>query len=121
MAVLETKRAFALLLTSTSVRSTFGRVVMKTPFLGHLYCNRFLTSTRGNCTTDMQCDPQMSVDLNLVVHPCNKDPMAINGNFNVADHPGLPLKRFHDSEIFQVFSFVLVPGIRPAGGVLVLL
>jgi hypothetical protein len=47
--------------------------------------------------------------------------MAIYGNFNVADYPGLPLKRFNDSEIFQVFSFVLVPGIRPAGGVLVLL
>jgi hypothetical protein len=87
MAVLETKRAFALLLTPTSVPSGEWD---ENSLVG-------LTSTLGNCTTDIQCDPQMSVDL---FHPCNKDPMAIYGNFNLADHPCLPLiRRFSKSSL----------------------
>jgi hypothetical protein len=48
--------------------------------------------------------------------------MAIYRNFNLADHPGLPLKNWsHDPEVSQDFPSALVPGTCDAGGVLVLL
>jgi hypothetical protein len=71
----------------------------------------------------MRRDRQMSQDL---IQPTSilvtKYPRLGYRHFNLTDHPGLPLKNwFHESEVFQVFPFVLVPGIRTAGGVLVLL
>jgi hypothetical protein len=91
------------------------RVVTQTAILGH--CSRFLTSTRGNLTTNMQCDPQMSVDLILPSSILVTDIRLLRyRDFNLTNHPSLPLKKGDQSVPLGV---LLKPLRDPRGWLLV--